>query len=654
MQRLLKRYDITQRQVVLTCGVILCIVLMIWAAQVTRAGLSLYSHMQDLQALADSPSTADAIAICTTARDMRADVDRLRTRAGFLAQFAPVFGWLPRIGGDLRAAPHLLTVADGLTDAGTKACDALAPALAAVGDNVDVSPQDIVHLLDQNHTELEHALSAVQRASTAWDAVDPSALSARMASRTRYLEQGLPLLEDGLQAGLVAPTLAGADAPRSYLILAQNNDELRASGGFVTGAGLVRVENGAIAELTFSDSYDVDDFSKPYPPPPYPLQQYMLADLWLFRDSNWSPDFPTAARQAASLYELGTGQAPDGVIAIDMQALQSIVAVIGPLTLPEASRPVSGDTFIQWVRQARGGRATNQDVSEWYEKRKDFLTPLALALKTRIERGDVDWPALLQAIQTNLETKHILIHLNDSSTNELLAEQGWNGAVQSTAGDYLFVVDSNVGFNKVNPSIDESIAYTVTIDANGAATSTLAIRYHNRSSGDDTACKPAPHYGDRYVDEIQRCYWDYLSVYVPEQSKLRSATPAPLPRVSLRTQKRGGAGEETLRTGTTDHSKQMFAMYFLVPRGATRTQRFEYRLPENTVRRHDTTRTYSLMLQKQPGARSRPVTVTVQLPDSATITNATPALSEQDGSTVRFDLRLNSDRTIRLTYDQES
>ncbi len=42
----------------------------------------------------------------------------------------------------------------------------------------------------------------------------------------------------------------------------------------------------------------------------------MGIDLWVFRDSNWSPDFPTAARQAVALYRPGQPVSVDGVVAL--------------------------------------------------------------------------------------------------------------------------------------------------------------------------------------------------------------------------------------------------------------------------------------------------------------------------------------------------
>ena len=56
------------------------------------------------------------------------------------------------------------------------------------------------------------------------------------------------------------------------------------------------------------DAFTADDFSKDYPYPPDPIRHFMLADYWLPRDANWSPDFPTAAQQVQALYTLSNGR----------------------------------------------------------------------------------------------------------------------------------------------------------------------------------------------------------------------------------------------------------------------------------------------------------------------------------------------------------
>ena len=102
------------------------------------------------------------------------------------------------------------------------------------------------------------------------------------------------MLRQGFSALTVAPQLLGMDRPRTYLVLALNEDELRPGGGFITGVGEIRVQAGKVITMTFRDSYAVDDFTQPYPDPPEPMRRYMGLDLLVLRDSNWSPDFPTA------------------------------------------------------------------------------------------------------------------------------------------------------------------------------------------------------------------------------------------------------------------------------------------------------------------------------------------------------------------------
>jgi len=143
----------------------------------------------------------------------------------------------------------------------------------------------------------------------------------------------------GLELTGVAPQLLGADRPRTYLLLFQNEDELRATGGFVSAVGRATIDAGKIISLTVEDSYAVDDFTTPYPDAPAPMLDYMGIDLWVLRDSNWSPDFPVAARQAISLYTQTRGGTIDGVIALNQQVVEALVDGLGPLTIDGRPSP---------------------------------------------------------------------------------------------------------------------------------------------------------------------------------------------------------------------------------------------------------------------------------------------------------------------------
>jgi hypothetical protein len=110
------------------------ITILVWTIHLARIGLSLQKHLSHLQELSSEPETLDPAVACGLVRDLRDDVTTLRRDAGILVELAPLFGWLPSIGGDLKAAPDLLDVADGLTEAGALMCASLEPALADFGD----------------------------------------------------------------------------------------------------------------------------------------------------------------------------------------------------------------------------------------------------------------------------------------------------------------------------------------------------------------------------------------------------------------------------------------------------------------------------------------------------------------------------------------
>ncbi|HSH13413.1 MAG TPA: DUF4012 domain-containing protein, partial [Desulfurivibrionaceae bacterium] len=257
------------------------------------------------------------------------------------------------------------------------------------------------------------------------------------------------------------PELLGAESPRTYLILTQNSDELRPAGGYITAAGHIVFDRGQIVEFVMQDSYTVDRLSEAYPYPPEPLYQYMAADYWVLRDASWSPDFPTAARTAIRLYELGQNVSTEGVVALDQQALPYLLRAIGPLEV--GGEQVTDANVIPLMRQHWAPQAGQAQAGAWWSQRKSFMLALAEKIRSRLEQelGPDDLPLLAAALPEALAEKHILIHLEDPHWAELLAEWNWNGALQSTGGDYLMVVEANLGFNKASALVERQLNYQV-------------------------------------------------------------------------------------------------------------------------------------------------------------------------------------------------
>jgi hypothetical protein len=627
--------------------------LVVWGIRLTSIGLSLRQHLGQVEALADDPAALDPIAACDLVHALRGDVVALRREAGGLTQLAPLLGWLPGIGGELRAAPHLLDTADGLTEAGTLTCDALEPVLTSFGDNEgkNLTPEQIIALLDRERPALEQALAAAERAQAAWEQVDTATLSPWLAEKVSVLSEGLPLLRTGLRMSTVAPELLGADGPRTYLILAQNEDELRPTGGFISGAGALTVEWGHITGVDFIDANLVDDYlNKPYPDPPQPLLDYMGSEIWLFRDANWSPDFPTSARQAAYFYEYGQGVPVDGVIALNQHAVELFMSGLGEVHISGVDKPVTASNVRQFMRESWNpgeGGATVQ----WAFSRKDFIGQLAAAILNRIESdpGRVDWVQIAKGAYQALEGHHLLIFVEDTDASSALAQTGWDGAVRGSDGDYLMAVDANLGFNKVNALVDGEMDYRVTLNADGTASADLLLTYTHRGQWENVRCQHVLPYTDdtTYASLMHRCYYDYLRIYVPDGSVLRTATPQPTPGEYL------WHGEPTDGQAVTlndEAGKTVFAQFLVLEYGQALTTRFEYDLPQ-IVQADDGQHSYTLLIQKQGGAPAAPASVTVTLPPSANLLKATPPPKTIDANILTFDLQLSADILIEVTYE---
>ncbi len=614
----------------------------------TRAA-DLQGRVATLTRLASPGGHADVAQIRVSIKAARADLVDLQGAVAWMFPILPALRPFPAFGADAAQGEALLGWATDLGSAADVLLDGWAPALDGEGPALE----RIAARLDGQRDQFALARAYLSRADTWRARIKPELLSPRTALLVARMDHLRPLAQMAADGGLTAPDLLGADRPRSYLIVAQNQDELRATGGFVTAAGLLTLEHGRVTALNFMDSYQVDDLSRAYPPPPDALFSTMRAGMWLFRDANWSPDFPTSARWLAELYAAGQGRDVDGVIALDQDAVRALVSGVAPLEVGGSTpASVTGDNIIGFMREAwspPGGHTAWAD-------RKAFVGNLARAFQERImSGGPVDGAGLARGLYTAFESRHLALWLRDSPLAASVHSAGWDGAIRTTDTNYLMVVDSNVGFNKANTLVTPSYAYDVDIQPDLTARATLTITYRHGGQPAATPCvQRVLDYGPNipYESEIDQCYWDYLRVYVPKGTPLDAAPSFPIAGSQLLGHE-PSSGEPDLLTAESD--KDAFTSFFYVPRGGNYAAWFRYSTPvAAAASAADGLIHFRLLWQKQAGTGAVAVRIAAALPPGATYVSARvgdqPAAPHSDGRKVVIDFTLATDADIDLAF----
>ncbi len=527
----------------------------------------------------------------------------------------------------------------------------LAPLLTTPATGMPLQGEQLGHIQQQREA-IVAAQATFAAAAQQWQAVPFAMLPKPLQQAVEPINANLPLALTALQVLPLLPDLLGTDGPRTYLLLLQNPDELRPTGGFISAAGTLTLEAGRITELSVRDATLFDDYTAgDYPLAPEPLRRYMGLYLLLLRDSNWSPDFPQSAAIARDLFTMTQRRPLDGVIALTPTTVEQLVGALGTLPLSDTDTILTADTIVPYMREA--WNPTEAVNAEWNQRKTDYLERLAQALRTRLDQGiprDQLQP-LAESLIESLDTRHLLLAVDQPEAAALFAERGWDGAVAPRGQDYVQVVDANVGYNKVNAVIQHELDYTVDLRDHNAPQATLTLRYINTNPPvppDQPPCQLQIVFleGD-YRDMFAGCYWNYLRVLVPAGSQLAASQTHPTPAAWLLSNEPDD-GAVQVQAGPADTLE--LGTLLVVPQGEQRSLSLTYGLPATVVQPLGDALHYQLIWQKQSGREAVPATITLRLPDGAQVLHSSPALAPQADGSYRLSTDLARDVTLDLVF----
>lgn len=532
----------------------------------------------------------------------------------------------------LDAAEQVLQAAVRIQDAFDAVSQApgLSPDVASHRSFRDLSPQEkrsILARIDQTLPEIRAAREKALIALDAWDRIPQDKLLPQVRAALAPVTATLATFRDRSQiaidlAGVMLP-MVGYPQPKTYIVLLQNADELRPTGGFIGTVGVVRVDSGELTDQSFQDVYAFDRTasSTVLGPPPEPLKRQLGVDAWYLRDSNWSPDVPQTADRISQLFQrqgwLAASvssvhvETADGVILLEPGLFTSLLRFTGPVTVDGIT--FSADGFFDQLQYAVEVGFAKQGIP--VEERKKIISKIGEALIARLtDQPAKRWVDLFDLALDAFAKKDAMVVMRDPALAKAFDVRNWSGRARGAIQDELWVVDANLAALKTDGVMDKRVDYQVDATDPAGLTATVRLTYTNTN---------------RSITWRYTRYRDYVRIFVPEGSELISSQGAMAKDLNQ-------SGGQVL-PGTVDVMKDLgktvFGAFWSIEPGQTRTLSFTYRLPERVRGSLMSRGVYSLLLQKQPGAKQR---LTIDLRLGKKLVAATPPEAPEEYGDDRY------------------
>jgi hypothetical protein len=376
---------------------------------------------------------------------------------------------------------------------------------------------------------------------------------------------------------IIFPKVLAVGTPtKRYMIIMQNDKEIRPTGGFMTNYATFKIQNALLqSDFTSKDIYSIDltldiiDATYDFPDPPIPYGKYLKVERWYARDMNFSPDFPTSMDQFMKFYSMAGRLNPyevkpvDGIFAIDTEVVRKLLEVTGPVTLNGITY-----TFDNVVLELE--KIASLELRE-QTGRKRVLGNLMQSMLINVFQSDKNlWSKLINTGVELALNKHVQVYLFDPEAQILVEKYGYAGRIEDPVkGDYSLVVSTNLGGDKTNWFVKKDIDQY--LEKNGDRwIRTVKIKYSYPQPSEDFA-------------PFIKGFKDWVRVYAPAGSEFISVD-----------------GSEDGTLSDQERGKVWFSGYVELTPEQTKELTFKYYLPAQIINNG----VWDLKIQKQAGIGS--------------------------------------------------
>ncbi len=439
-------------------------------------------------------------------------------------------------------------------------------------------------------------------------------LSALKSKATEQLDPAQAQLNAVTQMWPAIPDALGANGPKRYLVAGLNSAELLPTGGAPLSITVVRVDKGKIEVLasgqTSSDFFDVSGGNVPWLTWDHVKDNpvYGPSGKSVFVNSNLHPDFQVSGEEMARAWQAATGERINGVVALDTQAVASILAATGPLPVANEA-PVTSENIAQrlLIDAYKGGGA---DLKQRHETNNKIMASLV----TRAQ-SPAYLPKVARALIGLAPERHFQVNMRDPDLQGPLNSIDLTGALSDQVPDSdTFGVFTASSPNKVAVYQKRAIDRQVQVNADGGASVTETIALLN----DAPTIKGYTLTGTGYTDHLAI---NRVQVYVPASAQKATLTVSnPDRKDRAQTGDLADIGGRRYLTGLSRAEP-----------GQTSTVTVTYSLPAGTFSDPDGAVVYRVSMDPQPMWEAPTLTVTVKGPDGATV-EGIPSQSAPDSN----------------------
>lgn len=492
--------------------------------------------------------------------------------------------------------------------------------------------------MNQIKLEFESARVSLQAAADELQHVSANAIPEAQRERFLLVQNSLPALREAMDS--VGSALAVADAltngRKHVLLILQNNNELRATGGFAGTFGAFDLENGVIVKQNISSIYDLDgQLTEAYVPP---LPLFAVNNRWYLRDANWFADFSESAESMIGFYEQEARHTPDVVMAVTPEVAVHLLRLTGPIAMPSYGTVLDADNFVE---------TTQVETSVYYDKeenkpKKMLADFLPILLQRIAELPPKRFPEVVAALQQSLVRRDIQLYARNEALQQRLELLGWAGRMRVTGRDYLSIVSSNLGGTKTDLAMQQNVQLSSRVDGDGTVQNTL--RVHRRNPLPDvpglsnkTFMRILVPRGSRLISSKGFSYVDLDAKYIT-QGIAHPKVVAWESRAVREVASGMLVGQEA--------GKTFFGNWIELKGGQEATVEVVYELPFKLapVDRH------SLLIQKQPGSTDQIVRYSLAIPNRRILWAND---STEIGQLVTKEMDINRDRFYGLVLEAE-